>query len=252
MKISIITVTFNSEKTLQDTLDSVLQQDYRNIEHIIIDGGSTDSTVDLIRAYASKTTSHSVKWVSEKDRGIYDAMNKGIAMATGEVIGILNSDDYFTSNDVISKLINPFSDEEIDAVYGDIHFIHDKEPEKITRYYSSKMFSPFWIRFGFMPAHPSLYVRKEIYDKVGLYKLDYKIGADFEMVVRMFHVHKIKAHYINMDFVTMRNGGASTSGVQSHKLLLQEDARACRENGLYSNQFLISLKYLYKVFEFRI
>lgn len=252
MKISIITATFNSEKTLQDTLDSVLRQDYRNIEHIIIDGGSMDSTVDIIRAYASKTTSHSVKWVSEKDRGIYDAMNKGIAMATGDVIGILNSDDYFTSNDVVSKLIKPFSDEEIDAVYGDIHFIHDKEREKITRYYSSKRFSPFWIRFGFMPAHPSLYVRKEIYDKVGLYKLDYKIGADFEMVVRMFHVHKIKAHYINMDFVTMRNGGASTSGVQSHKLLLQEDARACRENGLYSNQFLISLKYLYKVFEFRI
>lgn len=252
MKISIITATFNSEKTLQDTLDSVLRQDYRNIEHIIIDGGSMDSTVDIIRAYASKTTSHSVKWVSEKDHGIYDAMNKGIAMATGDVIGILNSDDYFTSNDVVSKLIKPFSDEEIDAVYGDIHFIHDKEREKITRYYSSKMFSPFWIRFGFMPAHPSLYVRKEIYDKVGLYKLDYKIGADFEMVVRMFHVHKIKAHYINMDFVTMRNGGASTSGVQSHKLLLQEDARACRENGLYSNQFLISLKYLYKVFEFRI
>ena len=252
MKISIITATFNSEKTLQDTLDSVLRQDYRNIEHIIIDGGSMDSTVDIIRAYASKTTSHSVKWVSEKDRGIYDAMNKGIAMATGDVIGILNSDDYFTSYDVVSKLAKPFEDETLDAVYGDIHFIHDGEPDKVTRYYSSKIFSPFWVRFGFMPAHPSLYVRKEIYDKVGLYKLDYKIGADFEMVVRMFHVHKIKAHYINMDFVTMRNGGASTSGVQSHKVLLQEDARACRENGLYSNQFLISLKYLYKVFEFRI
>ena len=252
MKISIITATFNSEKTLQDTLDSVLRQDYRNIEHIIIDGGSTDSTVDIIRVYASKTTSHSVKWVSEKDHGIYDAMNKGIAMATGDVIGILNSDDYFTSYDVVSKLAKPFEDETLDAVYGDIHFIHDGEPDKVTRYYSSKIFSPFWVRFGFMPAHPSLYVRKEIYDKVGLYKLDYKIGADFEMVVRMFHVHKIKAHYINMDFVTMRNGGASTSGVQSHKLLLQEDARACRENGLYSNQFLISLKYLYKVFEFRI
>ena len=125
MKISIVTVTFNSEKTLQDTLDSVLRQDYRNIEHIIIDGGSTDSTVDIIRAYASKTTSHSVKWVSEKDRGIYDAMNKGIAMATGEVIGILNSDDYFTSDDIVSKLARPFEDETLEAVYGDIHFIHD-------------------------------------------------------------------------------------------------------------------------------
>ncbi|WP_456103311.1 glycosyltransferase family 2 protein [Prevotella sp.] len=252
MKISIITATYNSEKTLQDTLDSVLRQDYNDIEHILVDGASTDTTVDIIRNYASTTDKHAVRWVSEKDHGIYDAMNKGIAMATGDVIGILNSDDYFTSADVLSRLIKPFSDAAVEAVYGDIHFIHDKNPDKITRYYSSKMFSPLWLRFGFMPAHPSLYVRKAVYERVGLYKLDYKIGADFEMVVRMFHVHKIKAHYINMDFVTMRNGGASTSGVQSHKLLLQEDARACRENGLYSNQFLISLKYLYKVFEFRI
>lgn len=251
MKISIITATYNSEKTLQDTLDSVLRQDCSDIEHILVDGASTDSTVDIIRNYASTTDTYTVRWVSEKDHGIYDAMNKGIAMATGDVIGILNSDDYFTSDDVLSRLIKPFSDAKVEAVYGDIHFIHDKKPEKITRYYSSKMFSPFWLRFGFMPAHPSLYVRKAVYEWVGFYKLDYKIGADFEMVVRMFHVHKIKAHYINMDFVTMRNGGASTSGVRSHKLLLKEDARACRENGLYSNQFLISLKYLYKVFEFR-
>ena len=249
MKVSIITATFNSKKTLQDTLDSVLRQDYRDIEHIIVDGESTDSTVDLIRAYASKTTSYSVKWVSEKDRGIYDAMNKGIAMATGDVIGILNSDDYFTSNDIVSKLAKPFEDDTLEAVYGDIHFIHDSEPDKITRYYSSKIFSPFWVRFGFMPAHPSLYVRREVYQKMGSYKLDYKIGAGFEMVVRMFH--KIKSKYLNLDFVTMRNGGASTNGIRSHRLLLQEDTRACRENGIYSNQLLISLKYLYKLFEFR-
>ena len=251
MKVSIITATFNSEKTLQDTLDSVLRQDYRDIEHIIVDGESTDSTVDMIRAYASKTTSYSVKWVSEKDRGIYDAMNKGIAMATGDIVGILNSDDYFTSNDIVSKLAKPFGDDTLEAVYGDIHFIHDGEPDKITRYYSSKIFSPFWVRFGFMPAHPSLYVRREVYQKIGSYKLDYKIGADFEMIVRMFCVHKIKSKYLNLDFVTMRNGGASTNGIRSHRLLLQEDTRACRENGIYSNQFLISLKYLYKLFEFR-
>ena len=252
MKISIITATYNSAKTLQDTLNSVLQQDYCDIEHIIVDGGSTDSTVDIIRAYASKTTSHSVKWVSEKDRGIYDAMNKGIAMATGEVIGILNSDDYFTAYDIVSKLAKPFEDEALEAVYGDIHFIHDGEPDKVTRYYSSKIFSPFWVRFGFMPAHPSLYVRREVYQKVGPYKLDYKIGADFEIIVRMFCVHKIKSKYLNLDFVTMRSGGASTNGFHSHRLLLQEDTRACRENGIYSNQFLIALKYLYKLFEFRI
>lgn len=251
MKISIVTATYNSKNTLRDTLDSVLRQNYRDIEHIIVDGGSTDSTVDMIRDYASATTTHSVRWVTGKDCGIYDAMNKGITMATGDIVGILNSDDFFTSDDVVSRLTKPFSDTSLDAVYGDIHFIHDGEPDKITRYYSSKMFSPFWLRFGFMPAHPSLYVRKEIYDKVGLYKLDYKIGADFEMVVRMFYVHRIKAQYINMDFVTMRNGGASTNGIHSHRLLLQEDTRACRENGIYSNQFLISLKYLYKVFEFK-
>ena len=251
MKISIITATYNSAKTLQDTLNSVLRQDYCDIEHIIVDGGSTDSTVGMIREYAAATTRHTVRWVTEKDRGIYDAMNKGIAMATGDVVGILNSDDYFTAGDVVSKLAEPFSDTALEAVYGDIHFIHDGEPDKITRYYSSRIFSPFWVRFGFMPAHPSLYVRREVYDRVGPYKLDYKIGADFEMIVRMFCVHKIKAQYLKMDFVTMRNGGASTNGVRSHRLLLQEDTRACRENGIYSNQFLIALKYLYKVFEFR-
>ena len=221
MKISIITATYNSAKTLQDTLNSVLQQDYCDIEHIIVDGGSTDSTVGMIREYAAATTRHTVRWVTEKDRGIYDAMNKGIAMATGDVVGILNSDDYFTAGDVVSKLAEPFSDTALDAVYGDIHFIHDGEPDKITRYYSSRIFSPFWV------------------------------GADFEMIVRMFCVHKIKAQYLKMDFVTMRNGGASTNGVRSHRLLLQEDTRACRENGIYSNQFLISLKYFYKIFEFR-
>ena len=251
MKVSIITATYNSAKTLQDTLDSVLRQDYHDIEHIIIDGDSTDSTIDLIRNYASKTTRHTVKWVSEKDQGIYDAMNKGIAMCTGDVVGILNSDDYFTSDNVVSNLMKPFSDPSLDAVYGDIHFIHDGEPDKVTRYYSSKIFSPFWVRFGFMPAHPSLYVRRKVYEKTGLYKLDYKIGADFEMVVRMFCVHKIKSEYLKQDFVTMRNGGASTNGIRSHRLLLREDTRACRENGIYSNQFLIALKYLYKIFEFR-
>ncbi len=251
MKISIITATYNSEKTLRDTIESVQRQDYADIEHILVDGASTDSTVDIIRAYAS-VSSHTMKWVSEKDGGIYDAMNKGIAMATGDVVGILNSDDYFTADDIISRMVSSFSEPDLDAVYGDIHFIHDGEPDKITRYYSSRWFSPFWVRFGFMPAHPSLYVRRRVYETVGRYKLDYKIGADFEMTVRMFKVHRIKAKYLGMDFVTMRTGGASTNGIHSHRLLLKEDVRACRENGVYSNQFLIALKYLYKIFEYRL
>lgn len=252
MKISIITATYNSEKTLQDTLDSVLRQDCSDIEHILVDGASTDSTVDIIRNYASTTDTYTVRWVSEKDHGIYDAMNKGIAMATGDVIGILNSDDYYTSKDVLSTYAKTFSDYNVDAVYGDIHFIRNNNPEKIARYYSSKIFRPFLLRFGFMPAHPSFYLRRSVYDKVGCYSLEYKIGADFEMMTRLFKKHKISYKYVPKDMVTMRMGGTSTSGVSSHKLLLKEDARACRENGIYSNTFLIALKYFYKVFEFKV
>ena len=251
MKISIITATYNSAKTLQDTLNSVLRQDYCDIEHIIVDGGSTDSTVGMIREYAAATTRHTVRWVTEKDRGIYDAMNKGIRMATGDIVGILNSDDYYTSNDILSTYANAFKTSKVDAVYGDIHFIRDGQPHKVARYYSSKIFRPTLLRFGFMPAHPSFYVRRSVYEQAGFYSLDYKIGADFEMMVRLFRKYRISYKYIQKDMVTMRMGGASTSGVGSHKLLLKEDARACRENRIYSNTFLIALKYFYKIFEFK-
>lgn len=252
MKISIITATYNSARTLKDTLNSVLAQDYKNIEHILIDGCSADGTQNMIRQYAENNKMYEVKWISEKDSGIYDAMNKGILKATGDVIGILNSDDFFTSNDVLSKVAAALHDERLDGVYGDIHFISDLEPNKIVRYYSSKHFSPFWVRFGFMPAHPSLYVRKSVYERIGKYRTDYKIGSDFEMIVRMFRKYTIKTKYMDLDFVTMRMGGASTRGLKSHKLLLKEDTRACLENGIYTNRCLIALKYLYKIFEFRI
>lgn len=251
MKISIITATYNSGETILDTINSVLAQDYYNFEYIIIDGGSKDNTLDIIRANEPRFNGR-MKWVSENDKGIYDAMNKGIGRATGDVIGILNSDDYYTSKDVLSTYAKTFSDYNVDAVYGDIHFIRNNNPEKIARYYSSKIFRPFLLRFGFMPAHPSFYLRRSVYDKVGCYSLEYKIGADFEMMTRLFKKHKISYKYVPKDMVTMRMGGASTSGVSSHKLLLKEDARACRENGIYSNTFLIALKYFYKVFEFKV
>ena len=173
-------------------------------------------------------------------------------MATGDIVGILNSDDYYTSNDVLSTYANAFKTSKVDAVYGDIHFIRDGQPHKVARYYSSKIFHPTLLRFGFMPAHPSFYVRRSVYEQAGFYSLDYKIGADFEMMVRLFRKYRISYKYIQKDMVTMRMGGASTSGVGSHKLLLKEDARACRENRIYSNTFLISLKYFYKIFEFKI
>ena len=249
--ISIITATFNSAKTLKDTIQSVLRQTNKDFEYLIIDGGSTDETIDIVKSYESEFSGR-LKWVSEKDQGIYDAMNKGIKMASGDVVGILNSDDYFTSDDILQTVDNAFKSHEIDAIYGDIHFIRDGNPQKCVRYYSSRMFRPFWLRFGFMPAHPSFYCKREIFDKAGLYSLDYKIGADYEMMVRLFKRHKIKSLYVNKDFVTMRTGGASNTNVRSRLTLIEEDVKACRENGIYTNRFFIMLKFLYKIFEFRI
>ena len=249
--ISIITATFNSAKTLKDTIQSVLRQTNKDFEYLIIDGGSTDETIDIVKSYESEFSGR-LKWVSEKDQGIYDAMNKGIKMASGDVVGILNSDDYFTSDDILQTVADAFKCQEIDAIYGDIHFIRDGNPQKCIRYYSSRMFRPFWLRFGFMPAHPSFYCKREIFDKAGLYSLDYKIGADYEMMVRLFKRHKIKSLYVNKNFVTMRTGGASNNNVRSRLTLIEEDVKACRVNGIYTNRFFIMLKFLYKIFEFRI
>lgn len=251
IKVSIITVAYNSASTLEDTLCSVLRQRYNDIEYIVVDGGSSDDTMDVLQKYEEQFGGR-LKWVSEKDEGIYDAMNKGIKMATGDVIGILNSDDYYTSDTVLEEAMKPFSQSSVDAVYGDIHFIRNGEPDKCIRYYSSKSFRPFWLRFGFMPAHPSFYCRRAVYDRVGLYKTDYTIGSDFEMMVRMFCVHKINARYIPMDFVTMRTGGASTRNLRSRMTLVNDDVRGCRENGIYTNRLMICMKFLYKVFEFRV
>lgn len=173
MKISIITASYNSVSTLANAMESVLHQTYTDWEYIIVDGGSTDGTVDLIKKYEPQFGGK-LKWTSEPDHGIYDAMNKGISRATGDVVGILNSDDYFTSSDVVEKIADCFSMHSIDAVYGDIHFVRQGNPQKVARYYSSKMFRPFWLRFGFMPAHPSFYVRKNVYEQYGGYRTDMK------------------------------------------------------------------------------
>ena len=250
MKVSIITTSYNSGNTLEDTVKSVLNQRYSDIEYIIVDGKSSDNTLEIVKKYEPLFHGR-LKWISEKDNGIYDAMNKGIRMATGDVVGILNSDDFFTSNDVVDKFVGLFEDPELDAVYGDVHFIHDGNPEKCVRYYSSKRFAPRWLRFGFMPAHPSFYCRRGVFDKAGLYKTDYDIGSDFEMMVRLFKVNKIKANYIPMDFVTMRIGGASTRNVHSRIQLIKDDVRGCRENGTYTNSLMVCMKFLLKFFELR-
>lgn len=248
--VSIITVAYNSAATIADTIKSVLAQTYPHIEYIVVDGLSKDNTVDVLKTYEGYFNGR-MRWISEKDKGAYDAMNKGIKMATGDVVGVLNSDDYFTSPDVIERMIAAFADESLDAVYGDIHFIRDGQPDTCVRYYSSKNFTPGWLRFGFMPAHPSFYARREVFDKAGLYKTDYKIGADFEMLVRLCFTHKIKTKYLPIDFVTMRLGGLSNRNLQSRLQLIKEDVRACRENGIYTNALMICTKFLFKIFEWK-
>lgn len=248
LKISVITATFNSGKTLCDTIESVLRQSYTNIEHIIVDGGSKDDTIGIIKRYEPRYEGR-LKWISEPDRGIYDAMNKGIAMATGDVIGILNSDDFYTSPDVAARLAETLERTDADAVYGDIHYVNDENLEKCVRYYSSRKFRRWKMRLGWMPAHPSFYCRKSIYEKYGSFDISFKIGADFENLLRLIFVGRIKAVYVPLDCVTMRTGGASTQGLKSHRQILSDHLRAYRKNGVRSGIFLESMRYIEKIWE---
>lgn len=249
MKISLVTITYNSEKTLADTIQSVLEQTYPDIEYIVVDGASKDKTVSIIQQYAPLFEGR-MKWISEPDKGLYDAMNKGIQMATGDVIGILNSDDFFTSKEVLAKVAEAFKKvTKLDAVYGDVHFVNPTNLNKCVRYYSSKIFKRNLMRLGFMPAHPSFYLRRECFEKYGLYKTDYKIAADFEFLLRVIFKNNIHTQYLPIDMVTMRTGGASTSGIKSHIRIMKEHLRAFRENNIYTNVILLSLRYFYKIYE---
>ena len=248
MKITIITATYNSGQTLTDTLESVLRQSYTDIDYVIVDGGSKDDTLDIIRRYEPRFEGR-MRWISEPDKGIYDAMNKGIRMATGDVVGLLNSDDFYTSNDVLEHVARALSDPNVDAIYGDIHYVNDDDLTHCVRYYSSRVFSRGLMRLGFMPAHPSFYCRRTIYEKYGLFDTSLRVAADFENLLRLIFVNRIRTKYIPEDFVTMRIGGASSSGMVSHKRILKEHMVAYKQNGVYSNLFLEGLRYLYKIGE---
>ena len=248
MKISIITATFNSGKTVRDTFVSVLNQTYNDYELIVVDGGSKDDTVDILRHYELIFNGR-MKWISEPDRGIYDAMNKGIAMATGDAVGFLNSDDFYSSCGILRMVASSMRNKNIDAVYGDVHYVHDNDLGKCVRYYSSRAFHRVWMRFGFMPAHPSFYCRREVYEKYGTFDLSYKVAADFECLLRLIFLHRIRTMYLPLDFVTMRTGGASTQGFASHKQIMSDHQLAFKKNGVYSNVFMECLRYVYKIFE---
>ena len=244
MKVSIVTTAYNSGKTIKRTIESVLNQSHPDIEYWIIDGASSDQTTDIIRSYEPFFNGR-LHWISEKDEGIYDAMNKGVSRCTGDVIGILNSDDFFTSNDVISLMTNHFTDN-LDAVYGDVHFIKQDNLHRIVRYYSGKPFRPWMIRFGFIPPHPSLYIKRTIYEKYGLYDTSYHISADVDLIARLSYVHKINMKYIPMDFVTMLMGGESTKNWKNRWIGTKEDLKACKKLGIKSNIVFVHFKYLLK------
>ncbi|MDR0413125.1 MAG: glycosyltransferase [Dysgonamonadaceae bacterium] len=248
MKISIITVCYNSAATLRTTIDSVLQQTYRDIEYIIIDGHSTDKSVEIIRSCEADFAGR-LRWLSEPDKGMYDAMNKGIRMATGDYVAILNADDFYNYPGSIETVVNYLQTTGVDMCYSDVRFVPPADLGKTVRYYSSAKFRPALFRFGFMPAHPSCFIRRTVFKEIGYYKTDYHIAADYELLIRFLYKHQIAYRYLAFDIIKMRTGGKSTKSWKSNLLLNREIVRACRENGIYTNLLLLSFKYFVKVFE---
>ena len=250
MKTSIITVTYNSAETLRGTMDSLLRQTFQEYEYIVIDGASTDNTLDIICEYEPRFGGR-MRHISEPDNGIYEAMNKGFAMATGDVIGILNSDDFYTSDDILQAIVQTFDGySDLEAVYGDIHYVKATDLSKCVRYYSSSFFRRWMMRFGQMPAHPSFYCRKSVYDQYGYFDTSYRIAADFEILLRLIFIRHIKTQYVKKDFVTMRLGGISTANYKNRQQIMREHLRIMKQHGVYSNRILLSLRYVYKLFEF--
>jgi glycosyltransferase involved in cell wall biosynthesis len=245
MKFSIITVAYNSSATIADTMRSVCEQSFPDIEHIIIDGASTDGTPQLALA---EMRSGGVL-VSEPDRGLYDAMNKGIAMASGDIIGILNSDDLYAHCDVLQIVAEQFSQHGVQAILSDVGFFRDDSSYKITRRYNSGYFHPRRLGWGWMPAHPGMFMLRESYIDAGEFRTDYKIAADFEFIARTFVKQNIRYRYINEVTVLMRLGGRSTSGFRANITINREVLRACRENGIYSNWAMLACKYPRKFLE---
>jgi glycosyltransferase involved in cell wall biosynthesis len=243
--VTVITVVFNGAATLEYTIRSVIEQTYDNVEHIIIDGGSTDATLDILRKYEDSID----YWVSEKDEGIYDAMNKGIALARGDYIGTLNSDDYFADPSALENIATQLKTSNVDAVFSCLDVVDSANLDRVLRKYRVSSFSSFMLRIGVIPPHPTFYCKKSCYEKAGTYCTDYRIAADFEMLVRLLLKHHITWEFIHATTVKMRSGGLSSSGIKSSWVVNREIIRACTENGLYTNMFILALKLPIRLWE---
>jgi glycosyltransferase involved in cell wall biosynthesis len=244
MKVSIITVALNNAEYIEACIQSVINQDYKNIEYIVVDGGSTDGTIDIINKYEDKIN----VWISEPDKGMYDAINKGIGTSSGDIIGILHSDDIYIDEHVIGNVVQEFRNN-IDSVYADLVYVERNNIKNVVRYYDSSVFQISKFAYGWMPAHPTCFIKKAVYTKYGLYKTDFIIAADYELLVRFYAKHGVSYSYLPKVIVKMRNGGLSTRNFKSNIILNREIVRSCRENGIETNIFKVYSKYFVKMFQ---
>ena len=246
VRISVITVAYNRASTIADTLKSVAAQTYPDVEHIVVDGASMDGTLEVIKQHGQ----HVARVISEADHGIYDAMNKGVKASTGAIIGFLNADDYYAHDHVLEKVAHAITRESLDAVFGDVAFFKPEQPQQLVRRYSSRHFRPDRVSWGWMPAHLGLFVGREVFDRVGPFRTDYRIAGDFEWVARAFRPGALRYRYLSEILVHMCTGGISTGGWRNTLMLNREVMRACRENGISTNWVKLLSKYPFKLLEY--
>lgn len=246
MKVSIITVTYNSVQTFSGTIKSIQLQSYPNIEYIVVDGGSTDGTVDLI-----KTNENTISnWISEPDNGIYDAMNKGVELATGDIIAFLNADDFYAYNDAIKDVVDLMRENEADSCYSDLEYVYEDNTERIARSWKSKDYESDNFLKGWMPPHPTFFVKKEMFKKYGKFKLDIGTAADYELMLRFLYKHEISVAYLSKTLVKMRVGGISNSSISNRLKANLNDRKAWKMNRLKPKFYTLTLKPIRKIFQF--
>ena len=243
MKVSIITISFNSSATIEDTIRSVLSQNYRDIEYIVVDGASRDTTMEVVRRYGDRI--HTI--VSEPDKGIYDAMNKGVALATGDIVGILNSDDFYADNEVISDVVKRFRESSADGVYADLVYVDRNDVSRILRSWKAGPYYPGHFLKGWMPPHPTFFVKKRCYDTFGAYNLELRSAADYELMLRLIHRYRIQVAYLPRVITKMRAGGQSNISLKNRIKANLEDRRAWEINGLKPGWLTLLRKPLSKI-----